>query len=406
MAEGGAEPPFFRLTCAVDRPAGSRLPIADLTWYRRFLDRPAPGFLIEHELPALAAEAELDLLVFCRNALADGGVLRISLPDPRHPLPGYQSLIARRRHRLRTAEEWLGLLDALGFAPRLVEGHLADGRFVAEPLEPARFGPVARSSRSDPRAADPALRMSSLILDARREAGRPPRLALPQHIFAVGDSHVRFLAGRDETSARQARDKANWYEHCSARITGVHLGPGLAHNANRPGARTACFEKLCRLTSGPTPQIPAGARILLSYGEIDCRYHVVRQAEAQGRPIEAIVDEICEAYAGLLDRLAAAGYRPGIWGAVAPSWLEESGDPEHPIHGSFAQRLAATRRFNLRMAEACRRRGMPFLCLVDELLDATGRTDRRWFADGIHLSQRARPLLYGRLPPLSDAPPP
>jgi hypothetical protein len=248
--------------------------------------------------------------------------------------------------------------------------------------------------------------MSSLILDARRDPEARPDPAWPERIFAVGDSHVRFLAGRDETSGRETRGDTNWYSDMSARMVGIHLGPGLAHNANRPGARSRCFEKLCRLIEGPTPAIPRGARILLSFGEIDCRYHVVRQSEAQGRPIEEIVDEICAAYAGLLDRLALAGYRPGIWGAVAPSWLERGGDPEHPIHGSFAQRLAATRRFNARMAEACTSRGLPFLGLVEELLDAAGRTDRRWFADGIHLSQRARPLIYGRLPPLSDAPPP
>jgi hypothetical protein len=401
-SSSGAEPGLaapaearpIRLLAGARATGEQTLPAAETSWYRRFLAAPAPGFLIEHEIHLLPAEQQLDLLVACREALAEGGVLRLSAPDPRHPMPAYRARLAALAP-LPDLEAWCATIAALGFVVQPQEGYRRDGSFLLAPRPDfRRRGGVRRSAHVDPRHADPALRMSSIIVDALRTEPAPIHPAWPERIYALGDSHVRFLAGRDETSALRNDRFGNWYERFSARIVGLHLGPALAHNANRPGTRTHAHERMIALIDGADGRLPRGARLLFCFGEIDCRFHVVRQSEARGVPIAQVVDEICDSYIGLLETAARAGFRPAAWGPVAPTWAEGVRDPEHPVIGSFAQRLGATRRFHARMGALCAARGFGYLALLDELLDAGGVTDPRWFVDTIHLSQRARPLLH------------
>lgn len=389
-------PKIWRLREAPGRAQPGVLPLRDPTWYRRFLEAPSTGFLIEHELHRLPVEAQLDLLVTCRNALAADGVLRISAPDPVHPLPAYRRLLERAGGAagLPDLEGWCDLLGTLGFAAEPLEGYRRDGSFLCVQRPGLdRHGRIGRSARHDPRHADPALRMSSIIIDARRQPERI-RQDWPERIFVIGDSHARFPAGRDETSQLRHDRFGNWYEDFSARLIGLHIGPALAHNANRAGARTRAHERILALMDGAEGRLPRGSRLLFSFGEIDCRFHVARQAESRGLPVEQVVDEICESYIGLLEKAERAGFRPAAWGPVAPTWSDGVGDPDHPVVGSFALRLAATRRFHARMGELCAARGYGYLHLLDDLLGPDGVTDRRWYADRIHLSQRARPLLH------------
>jgi len=391
---------WIALAAADVKWTAARLSCVDLTWYARFLTKRAPNFLIEHQLQTLPFAQQLDVLVFCRHALATGGRVRIALPDGNHPSPAYQALLARSGVSGRpTLEGWTWILERLGFLVRVVEGYRRDGSFVAADPDFDLYGPVRRSSRLDPRGTDPALRMSALILDAVKQDASVPDPAWPERIYGIGDSHARFLGGRDDTLGRRLDGYGNWYEDYSARMVGLHIGPALAHNANRAGSRTRAHEKICALLEGGD-RVPRGAQILFSFGEIDIRCHVVRRAEANGGDMDAAVDDICGSYIGLLERVAAAGYRPGAWGPVAPSLLTQNRDPEFPIVGSFEMRLAATRRFHATMARLCAERGFAFLGILERLLDADGRTDRSLYCDAIHVGQRARPILNEVLPPL------
>ena len=147
-----------------------------------------------------------------------------------------------------------------------------------------------------------------------------------------------------------------------------------------------------------TDGLPPGAQLMFSFGEIDCRFHVCRQAEQQGRPDNEIVDGICETYLTFLDGVAARGFRPMVWAPFAASWATEWGDPERPIHGSYERRHAAVARFNARMREGCERRGHGFVSLFAALHDVAGMPRQEYFSDVLHLGQRARPLLHAIMP--------
>ncbi|ESQ90781.1 hypothetical protein ABAC460_08090 [Asticcacaulis sp. AC460] len=339
-----------------------------------------------------------DILLAAARALKPGGRFRIVETDWNHPSGAYLDWAQHFNPKQKfTVSSLIDLLQSVNLAPAPVE-FCDDARHQhAFPAHFDLYGQTRRSSRTDSRAADPDLKFSSLIVDGIKVSEGTGPGGYTDKIYAVGDSHVRFLAGRDEGIYDWPAGKhAIAFEGYSARFTGLHLGPGLAFNLNSANSKNASKEKIEGLLRDG--DIPKGAEILFSFGEIDCRYHVCRQAEAQGRPIPEIVDQVTEQYGIFLDRIAAFGYRVGVWAPPLATWHEETLDPNNPIHGTFEQRHFAIRRFNQRMEDFCRQRNMPFLSLFDLVHDDAGRPIRDWFCDVLHLSQRARPLLYDLMP--------
>ncbi|EGF91940.1 hypothetical protein ABI_03720 [Asticcacaulis biprosthecium C19] len=344
-----------------------------------------------------------DLVLAAARALKVGGRLRIVETDGNHPSQTYRDWAQRfAPQQTFTISSLVALLQSVNLAPALVEFCDDTRRQHAFPPHFDLHGWTKRSSRTDSRANDPDLKFSSLIVDGVKYSEGTGAGGYTDKIYAIGDSHVRFLAGRDEGIYEWPANKnAIPFEGYSSRFVGLHLGPGLAYNLNTANSKNASKEKIEGLLRDG--DVPNGAEILFSFGEIDCRYHACRQSEAQGRPISDIVDDITDQYAMFLDRIAAAGYRVGVWGVPLATWHEVTMDTNNPIHGSFEHRQMAVRRFNQRMAEACHQRHIPFLSLFDQVHDDQGQPIQDWFCDVLHLSQKARTLLYklmpdGRLP--------
>lgn len=314
----------------------SDLTVDNPRWYRYFTRVKAKAIKVPTDVLALDRRG-LDCLAFARFCLAEGGKLIIPAD------------IGARPHLASLIDSLSPLGMALVLRPESIEAHVVEASIPA----------------------------------ARRD--RP--------IYVVGDSHVRFLAGRDEISgAKAAEGGVKWYEDIVQNLIGVHLGASLAYGIGRHGSQTKSTEKIERLLENGT--IPKGADIMFSFGEIDCRSHVVRQSELQGVSIDQVVAGLCDGVIAYMDRLASAGYAMHCWGVVAPSWIETNADPRFPISGSFEQRKHATALYNARMRALCSERGYGFLSVEHSLYDEVGMTNRNFYCDHIHLSQAARPLLW------------
>jgi predicted SAM-dependent methyltransferase len=164
--------------------------------------RQAPERLyIEHELSYRSLHQIRDFLVACYNALPVGGVLRIAETDFANPGSAYQAFI--QGLNLRTPLD-VGRLSALmagaGFVVRGVEFHDGFGNFHGFRNELERNGFPARSRYKDGRGFDPEILYSSLVVDGyKQEAGPSPAFADAHLKFiALGDSHTRFLGGKDD----------------------------------------------------------------------------------------------------------------------------------------------------------------------------------------------------------------
>jgi hypothetical protein len=216
-------------------------------------------------------------------------------------------------------------------------------------------------------------------------------------VHAIGDSHAALFSGRDsmiDAWPRSSRDP-------SGRFRAYRLGPVLAYHLPDPATTARGREKLlATLAYGPVP--PKGT-VMLCFGEIDCRYHLLRQAELQERDIEEVVAECVERYVRVVLEVQAMGFATCVWGVmpaneVAPG--EE--DPEYPSWGTARERNAVAGTFNRLLAERLEPHGVPVISIFDSLVGPGGLPKRGYYVDSVHLSQTALPLateaISARLP--------
>lgn len=180
--------------------------------------------------------------------------------------------------------------------------------------------------------------------------------------------------------------------------------PDLSHrtcagiNLQRSGTRTQGREKLFELLHG---EIPPGATLLLSFGEIDCRAHLIRQAETQQVSVQVVVDACLDAYFKVVRELLALGHSVIVYNAVPSSpktrILRARSEARYTTYGTRAQRDEVIRRFNLGARTRCLDCGAKFLGTATDLTNRRGKALRWYFFDSIHLSQRAMPVTLARL---------
>ena len=127
---------------------------------------------------------------------------------------------------------------------------------------------------------------------------------------------------------------------------------------------------------------------MCAFGEIDCRVHVLRQAEKRGGDFRPVVDEIAANYLEFL-KYAAQEHPVYVWAAVPSQKDDEQDNPAFPRYGTELQRNAATKYFNCKMKTLCDENGFKFFSIFDKLIDSNGRTKSEYIADGCHLSQKA-----------------
>lgn len=208
---------------------------------------------------------------------------------------------------------------------------------------------------------------------------------LLDRIYCIGDSHVCFFSGRDNI-------QPPWPELTDDNLPcfrSFRLGPILAYNLCRAGASNRGREKLFELSAG---HIPRGSRVLLCFGEIDCRVHLQRQSIRQSRPLQDVVGECVERYMSVASELKHLGLKIIIYNVIPSSIHDDLESEEFPAFGSCIERNNVTRLFNLELIRQCNQRDMLFVSTFDSLVDSRGMTDMSYYMDKVHLSQKAMPL--------------
>lgn len=213
-----------------------------------------------------------------------------------------------------------------------------------------------------------------------------PAAAAP--IYCLGDSHVSFFAGADVIQPAwpaPAATRLPWF-----RV--LHLGPILAFSLARPNTRERGRE---RLFAALERTVPPRARVLLCFGEIDCRAHFLKQAARQGRPVEAIVTDCRAAYFHVVQDVQQRGFEVIVYNAIATRLRtprRPRREDDYVAVGSWSQRNAATRLFNQGARQRCQACGAKFLENYPGLVTSRDKTIPWFYFDAIHLSQRAMPM--------------
>ena len=137
-------------------------------------------------------------------------------------------------------------------------------------------------------------------------------------IHVIGDSHVMVFSGKehipDEVDDRGFLPFFRTYR----------LGPHTAYHAEK---LRSLIESLVTQNAGTDDSV------MLCFGEIDCRAHLVKQSEIQGKSLEDVVAECVGRYAQLFDIRERCGVRLLVWNVPASS-REDVESGEYSTYGT------------------------------------------------------------------------
>lgn len=242
--------------------------------------------------------------------------------------------------------------------------------------------------------------------DDRRRAllekhlGRPLESPI-EPLTCIGDSNTMFFAGAERLRFVRYRRSAFWKPHWINRGLDLlpcfrvfHVGPATAWKAGDPGSSTRSREKIEILLR---KDVKPGSRVLLSFGEIDCRIHMAKAVLAGGK-IEEVVEKTAAKFVKLPQAIAARGFRPVVWGPpqIIPK-NESLSSPTFPFIGPWELRRDITYAYTARLREHCEKAGIPMLALAGLYHPPAEKADLKLFHDGTHLSQRLMPLALTEL---------
>ena len=177
-------------------------------------------------------------------------------------------------------------------------------------------------------------------------------------LWVVGDCH-----GEIFTHFNVFRFKRD--EKTFVRPMRAHFKRCLAYSLHHEGSTMKCREQLLGLLDRLSPK---SDEILLSFGEIDCRCHLVGQAIKQQRPVREIVRNCVGLYMkAVKEDVLKRGFTTYIWNVPPPQQtaLNEAFLRRTP----YVARKRAVVLFNRFLKQECNKIGIPFLSIFEEVTD-------------------------------------
>jgi hypothetical protein len=125
--------------------------------------------------------------------------------------------------------------------------------------------------------------------------------------------------------------------------------------------------------------------ITLIVGEVDCRYHLPKQAEEQKRSDEDIVKECIDRFIRCYDEFKNNGYKIIITGTHPTTTAEHDLNPHGPIWGNVERRNKICVLWNRYLKSEAKKRNVPFISIYDYLVDENNITKMEYYFDNNHL---------------------
>lgn len=202
-------------------------------------------------------------------------------------------------------------------------------------------------------------------------------------LHCIGDSHTCFFMGYNVITSFYPAVTQSLFSN----IYCYWLGPSLAYSVNKEKSSTDSFKKIMDITENLNPAEDA---LLFCLGEIDCRAHILYQAEQKGISVEEVINNTVSAYMETISMLIQKNFKVLVWNVVySANFLDEGPNPEFPYFGTIAQRNAATTMFNNLLCDRAGKAGAFFININDQLFDtANNIAFEKYYYDMIHLNNR------------------
>ena len=199
-----------------------------------------------------------------------------------------------------------------------------------------------------------------------------------KQIHVIGDSHVSLFSGKDEVVPEYPTPHKDDVRLFKTYRLGAYLAYSVG-NAEHP-----VREKLETLLKS----LPKKPKVLLCFGEIDCRAHVVKQAQLQGKSIQETAYYIADIYLTGIEAIRLLCGVLGVWGATPQAPAEQSSN-RFPTVGTMQERNKATFYFNQALEQGCSEREIFFASVWSPIVDENFVSNPDYFMDSAHLNQRA-----------------
>jgi len=205
-------------------------------------------------------------------------------------------------------------------------------------------------------------------------------------IHCLGDSHVNLFSGNDFIQPIWPENNFDKVSFFKTYRLGSHLAYSLSNKQSEAN------KKLNKAIK----QIPNGSYLLISYGEIDCRVHLLKQALLQKKELIKVVHECVNGYFSILKSLKKRGFNVLI-SEVIPSTRYNIAYHEFITFGSTEERNLVSAIFNNRLRELAMKNQMPIVSVSKYLINKKLETGTEYYLDPIHLSTKALPFVISEL---------
>lgn len=203
-------------------------------------------------------------------------------------------------------------------------------------------------------------------------------------IYVFGNSHAHFFTNSSPSKFGEGENKSELFRSFS-------LGPIIAYNF---------FEHHFPTMIQWMNELPITANdsIIFAVGEVDCRWHLLNQAEKQKRDVIELTHECIDRFFRAYLYLKDNGYKVIGWGGH-PSTKNTFGNvPEDPVYGECLTRNRVSLEWNDYLEKQCKLNNIPFVSIIRELINVDGITNMDYYIDYCHLkTDKTLPLVLEKL---------
>lgn len=189
-------------------------------------------------------------------------------------------------------------------------------------------------------------------------------------IYTIGNSHAHVFTHSKPNYKRVG------YKHP---FKSISIGPTIAYNFYERH-----YPKVLHCVK--TSNITLDDYIVLVVGEVDCRWHLPKQAVIQNKDINCIVKECVDRFFSTHLDLKSKGFKVISWGGHPSTNNGHDDNPNQPIYGDVLFRNKVTKIWDNYLKSKSDQNNIVHISIVDELLNNDGTTKMEYYIDYCHLN--------------------
>lgn len=201
-------------------------------------------------------------------------------------------------------------------------------------------------------------------------------------IYCIGNSHANFFTGAHPATNTKVTNGL---------FTSYNIGPTIAYNFYEHH-----FPKVREFLAQESIDKSENS-VMLVVGEVDCRWHIPRQADLQGRDVLEVTRECVKRFFQCLLHLMLDGYNVIGWGGHPSTTDGHSDNPNSPVFGDYLTRNRVSMEWSRYLGSLCDAADIKFVSIVEDLINEDGLTRMDYFSDYCHLNANAFPIMLHKL---------